>query len=360
MSWRVFTRDLGRLARARKTWVIVIGVLVTPALYAWLNINAFWDPYSNTSNIGVAVVNLDEGATSDLTGSVDVGAQVVEQLENNDQLGWQFLSEAAAHDAVASGGVRRDRHPRRLQRPSTDITSGEFTQPALIYYVNEKSSAIAPKITDVGASTLDRQITQAFTEQVAEAATQALKNAGDSAEQGLLTVRGDALSALDEAAETIGSARQDIADLNSGLADSRDTLSSARAKLDDADQTLQDVQTAIAQAQTIIDEAQQEILVFTDAATSAYVDGVTALADASASSPRLDDRPEPGAAAGRRRGGCHDRRGPRRGRGECGRDRASKEIADGAGVDAETAQRLTEVISALSGATRPIRSCWQI
>ena len=53
----------------------------------------------------VAVVNLDEGATSDLTGSVDVGAQVVEQLENNDQLGWQFMSEAAAHDAVASGAV---------------------------------------------------------------------------------------------------------------------------------------------------------------------------------------------------------------------------------------------------------------
>ncbi|WP_454111388.1 YhgE/Pip family protein [Microbacterium aurum] len=348
MSWRVFTRDIGRLARARKTWVIVVGVLVTPALYAWFNINAFWDPYSNTSNIGVAVVNLDEGATSDLTGSVDVGAQVVEQLEDNDQLGWQFISEAAAHDAVASGAVYAAIViPADFSSDLLSITSGEFTQPALIYYVNEKSSAIAPKVTDVGASTLDRQITQAFTEQVAEAATQALKNAGDSAEQGLLTARGDALSALDEAAETIGAARQDIADLNSGLADSRDTLSSARATLDDADQTLQDVQTAIAQAQTIIDEAQQEILVFTDAATSAYVDGVTALANASASvRVSMTDLNRALQQAGTGVDTAIDEVSAVV---EANAAAIAKlqEIVDGAGVDAETAQRLTEVISAL-------------
>ena len=103
MSWRVFSRDVGRLARQRKAWIIVVGILVTPALYAWFNINAFWDPYSNTSNITVAVVNLDEGAESDLTGPLDVGAQVVDELQSNDQLGWEFLSEDEAQDAVRSG-----------------------------------------------------------------------------------------------------------------------------------------------------------------------------------------------------------------------------------------------------------------
>ena len=33
-SWQVFARDVGRLARVRKAWIIVIGVLITPALYA--------------------------------------------------------------------------------------------------------------------------------------------------------------------------------------------------------------------------------------------------------------------------------------------------------------------------------------
>ncbi|MEB2538174.1 hypothetical protein [Micrococcus luteus] len=80
-SWQVFARDVGRLARVRKAWIIVIGVLITPALYAWFNISAFWDPYSNTENISVAVANFDEGASSDLTGAVSIGDQVEEQLK---------------------------------------------------------------------------------------------------------------------------------------------------------------------------------------------------------------------------------------------------------------------------------------
>ncbi|MDA3148195.1 hypothetical protein JSO19_12510 [Leucobacter sp. UCMA 4100] len=59
--WRVFTRDFKRVARVPKAWIIIVGVIVTPSLYAWFNIAAFWDPYSNTENIAVAVVNLDEG-----------------------------------------------------------------------------------------------------------------------------------------------------------------------------------------------------------------------------------------------------------------------------------------------------------
>ena len=66
-SWRIYKRDVKRLSRVPKAWIIIIGVLITPALYAWFNINAFWDPYANTANIRVAVVDLDEGATSDLT-----------------------------------------------------------------------------------------------------------------------------------------------------------------------------------------------------------------------------------------------------------------------------------------------------
>ena len=63
-SLQVFTRDVTRIFRARRTWVIVVGVILTPALYAWFNINAFWDPYANTGNIGVAVCDafLREGA----------------------------------------------------------------------------------------------------------------------------------------------------------------------------------------------------------------------------------------------------------------------------------------------------------
>ena len=68
-AWKIFIRDLKRLVSVRKVWVILIGVMITPALYSWVNVAAFWDPYGNTENIKVAVVNEDRGASSPLTGS---------------------------------------------------------------------------------------------------------------------------------------------------------------------------------------------------------------------------------------------------------------------------------------------------
>lgn len=284
MSWRVFTRDVTRLFRVRKTWIIVIGVLITPALYAWFNINAFWDPYANTENIRVAVANLDAGASSELTGPLNVGDQVSAQLEENDQLGWVFMGEEEAAEAVRRGDVYAAIViPADFSEDLLSITSGEFSQPALQYYVNEKASAITPKITDVGASQLDRQITAAFTEQVALAATDAVRDAGDDVESRLLTAKDDALNTFDSTAQSLASAHDGITDLQDGIAGSRATLSAAQNTLTDVDTTLGDVQQATAEAQSIIADAQEQVIEFTDAATAAYLTGTSQLADASAS-----------------------------------------------------------------------------
>ncbi|WP_454137283.1 YhgE/Pip family protein [Microbacterium paulum] len=282
-SVQVFRRDVTRILRARRTWVIVLGVLLTPALYAWFNITAFWDPYANTGNIRVAVVNLDEGATSELTGPIDVGSQVVDQLHDDHQLGWQFMGADEAQAAVRSGEVYAAIViPKDFSSDLLSITTGTFTQPALTYYVNEKASAIAPKITDVGAAGIDSKISSAFIEQVAEAATAELKDAGDSVELKLLNAKNDGLNAFDEASTSVASARQGIADMKAGIERSRGSLNGAQTTLGDVDRTLGDVRTALGQAQQIVAQAQTDVLSFTDAATNAYVQGATLLADASA------------------------------------------------------------------------------
>ena len=270
-----------RLARVRKSWIIVIGVLITPALYAWFNINAFWDPYSNTENVSIAVANLDSGTDSDLTGEVNIGDQVVEQLRENDQLGWQFMGESAARSAVERGDVYAAIViPETFSEQLLSMTSGEFTQPALQYYVNEKASAIAPKITDVGASQLDKQITGAFKEQVAHAATEAVKDAGDSVELRLLNARSDTLNAFDETTKTLDAASANIERMRDGIAGSQESLAGTRATLSDVRATLGDVQGAVTEAQAIIGETQREVIAFSDAATSAYLSGSSLLAEA--------------------------------------------------------------------------------
>ena len=166
-AWQIFTRDIARLGRTKKAWIILIGVVITPALYSWVNIAAFWDPYGATENIKVAVVNEDKGGFSDVTGRIDVGKQVVEQLHENHQLGWQFLDAEAAERSLERGDTYATiTIPSDFSSELLGALNGQYTQPALEYRVNEKASAIAPKITDTAASSLDKQITSAFKEQV--------------------------------------------------------------------------------------------------------------------------------------------------------------------------------------------------
>ena len=281
-AWSVFRRDLGRLARVSKAWIIIIGVIVTPSLYAWFNIVAFWDPYSNTQHVSVAIVNQDDGASSDLTGSIDVGGELVDQLKKNDQLGWEFLDDDEAMDAVRSGrSYAAIIIPPDFSRDFLSITTGDFIRPELKYYVNEKANAIAPKITDVGASTLDNQINGTFVSVVSKAVTEQLKGVGADVEDRLRDARDSSVAALDDAVAKVSSARGRITELQSGLTDAQSRLDSAAGTLGRVDKTLGKVQTAVAQAQSLAAEAQQELLTVTDKVTSAYVSGATLIADAS-------------------------------------------------------------------------------
>ena len=99
----IFARDMKRLLHNPIALVIVLGVCIMPSLYAWYTIAAEWDPYNNTEAIKVGVANLDEGVDSPEAGHLDIGAQVVEKLKENHQLGWQFVTEQEARQRVESG-----------------------------------------------------------------------------------------------------------------------------------------------------------------------------------------------------------------------------------------------------------------
>ncbi|MGJ0183777.1 YhgE/Pip domain-containing protein [Corynebacterium glyciniphilum] len=284
VSWNIFTRDVGRILRTPKVWVIVIGVLITPALYSWVNVAAFWDPYGNTQNIGVAVVNEDEGGTSDITGPIDVGGQMMDQLEQNDQLGWQFMDEDEADDALRKGDVSASiTVPTSFSSDILSMFEGTYSQPTIQYQVNEKKSAISPKITDQGATTLDATITSVFKETVAESVTTELRDAGGSLGDRLTDAGDRTANAFDETAGTMASAQDELTRVQERLDGARPTIAATQEALRSVDATLGDAATALDQVQSIMTEVQEQVTSFSDAATAAYVEGTTALADGTAS-----------------------------------------------------------------------------
>ena len=212
ISWKVFREDLARLWRTRKVWVILIGLMVTPALYSWVNIAAFWDPYENTGNIKVAVVNEDLGASSDLTGDLDVGAELVKQLKDNDRLGWQFINRDEANHAVHTGDVFASiTVPKTFSQDFVSLFQGTYSQPTLEYAVNEKLNAIAPKITDQGASTIDSTISAAFNEQVAKSVAAELRKSGHDLDFRIGDTANRASDSFIRAAQTVAQSRDRLA-----------------------------------------------------------------------------------------------------------------------------------------------------
>lgn len=149
----IFLRDVKRILRNPVALVVTMGVAIIPSLYAWCNILANWDPYANTGNIQVAVANEDEGTTSTLVGHLNAGQQTVTQLKSNHQLGWRFVSKQHAVDGVKAGKYYAAIVlPKDFSSRLIGTVTGKGDRPSITYYINEKLNAIAPKITDTGAT----------------------------------------------------------------------------------------------------------------------------------------------------------------------------------------------------------------
>lgn len=282
-SWKIFCRDIARLARTKKVWVILIGVMITPALYSWVNVRAFWDPYAATGNIKVAVVNEDAGTNSALTGSVNVGRQVMAKLKDNDQIGWQPTGAEEAEELLRTGEAYATiTIPRDFSAKLMGILEGKYTKPELTYRVNEKDSVVAPQITDAAASKLDEQITSAFREQLATAATDRVRDGGEDFRRELLRTRDSSENSLSNTAAMLASTRDRIAELQGRLENSQGSMDRAKEISAQLRATIDDAQAALGEAQTLAQKAQESIADFTDSSTSAFVEGSTSAADATA------------------------------------------------------------------------------
>lgn len=174
--WKIFTGDLKNIRKNAIAWIVVLGLSVVPSLYAWFNIAASWDPYGNTGNLKVAVANTDKGYKGDmLPVEINLGDQVTSGLRENTQLDWVFTSEDEAVEGVKSGEYYAAIViPQTFSADMMSLFSDNMQHSDILYYLNEKENAIAPKVTDKGASAVQQQIDELFTKTISEVALQVL------------------------------------------------------------------------------------------------------------------------------------------------------------------------------------------
>lgn len=150
--------------------IVILALCILPSLYAWFNIKASWDPYGQqaTSGIKIGVVNLDKGATVKDT-EVNIGDTVIDNLKENQQLGWQFVDQKTAKNNIENGKYyAMITIPEDFSTSLTSILSSDVKKGTIIYTVNEKINAIAPKLTDKGVTTLQNMISQSIVQTVSK------------------------------------------------------------------------------------------------------------------------------------------------------------------------------------------------
>ena len=279
---KVLKRDFARLFTVPAAWVIMFGMVFIPPLYSWYNIVGFWDPYGNTNGITVAVANNDTGTDNALIGKQNLGGQIVNQLKDNDQLGWTFVTEAEAMSQVESGkAYAAIVIPKDFSNDLAGVATGGKDKPTLQYYVNEKASAIAPKVTDVGASTVDRTVNSTFVSTVSEVLTEVINTVGDKAIAAEDQTKAKTITTLNESSSDVQHTRDTIAKLNTKLAGTPEQTRTARQALEDARELGIDTAQGLAGASKLIGTTQTSLNTFVTATSGSLDQGSSLLSQAS-------------------------------------------------------------------------------
>lgn len=166
---RIQRHDLRAVTRSFFAILILIAVAILPALYAWVNIYANMDPYGSTGNIRIAVASRDSGIVDANGATVNKAQEVMDELRESTAIGWQFPD--SADDAIE--GVRSGEYYAAI------IFEKNFTynmyhfehavsdaEVPVTYYENAKKNAVASKITQTAASSLQEKINTKYLQTV--------------------------------------------------------------------------------------------------------------------------------------------------------------------------------------------------
>lgn len=271
LIWKLFIRDLRQATRNVIAVIVAMGLVIVPALYAWYNIAASWDPYGNTKALKVAVANTDKGYKSDLIPvPINVGETVTSALRANHDLDWQFVDRDKAIDGVYSGEYYAALViPKSFSADMMTLFSPTITHAKLEYYLNEKINPIAPQITDEGASTVATTIDQTFVKTLSSVALNLASNVAKYAQS-------------PEMAQYIDNATSHLTGMSAKLTGTAaqidsyvNLLGAANGIIDSTDKLLGSTGSAAAGAKRSIKQAQSGATSLGDALSGA-ADGVSA------------------------------------------------------------------------------------
>ena len=256
-TFKIFFSDIKSLSRHFFAVLVVIAIMIIPALYAWVNIYANSDPYGNTGNISVAVASDDHGYEGQ-----NMGESVLEGLKDNKSINWVFTgSTDKAIKGVESGKyyaaiVIGENFSRNMYDLKSALTDDEST---VTYYKNAKTNAIAVKITDTAAETVQNNVKVQYLKVLFQTVFTKGQELGEDIDEeqavnAVIAQLTDLSKSLRHYSDSVGRFVSDSSSISYVLSGIGSGSANASAALSGSQATLSSAQAAVTNAQTSIDQ----------------------------------------------------------------------------------------------------------
>ena len=289
--WQLFVSDVKRMGGNTITVLVVLGLVLLPSLFSWYNLIACWDVFDHTGRLTVAVANSDEGYESDLMPlDLNIGEKLTSALRENDQLNWVFTNEDDAIEGTQSGRYYAAVViPKDFSRNMMSFFESDAESATLIYYSNDKKSAIAPKVTDQGADQISSQVNRVFTETLSEVALALTSSLYDYAYEAdvdgsvgkLAAHLAQVSSQLDRTAQTVDmyaqvveTAQALVDDSSALLSQAKDAANSVQKAAKDAKKasknTSSSLKDALASLSTALDQSSEGFAAVPDSVNASF------------------------------------------------------------------------------------------
>ena len=133
-------------------------VLLVPVLYSGTFLKSVWNPYDNTGNMKVGVVNLDQKV--DFNGkTLEVGNSMVEKLKDNKKVNWQFVDKDTADKELREGDYYMVvTIPQNFSKNATSLSNDNPEKMNIDFTTNFTKSKNGEKIMETVASNLTNTV----------------------------------------------------------------------------------------------------------------------------------------------------------------------------------------------------------
>lgn len=150
---------------AKSTWlkIVLCAIMIIPMIYACVFLGSMWDPYGQTDQLPVAVVNNDkEVEYNDST--MDIGKQLSDKIAKNDSMDFNIVSSSKAQKGLKDGKYYMIiTIPENFSKNATTLLDDDPQTMMLTYTTNPQTNYVATKMDDSAMAKVKAEISSTVT-----------------------------------------------------------------------------------------------------------------------------------------------------------------------------------------------------